>query len=284
MRTVWKGILKLSLVTIPIKLFPATSSSSLKFNQIHNECQSRIKSQRYCPHCGREVKNEEIVKGYAYEKDKYVIINEEDFSKVELETTKSINILQFVDEDRIDPIYFDRTYFVIPDGPIAMDGYILMREAMKERGRVAISKIVLSGKENLAAIRAKDNALVMSTLYYHNEVKSAGAFDELKEKASIGPADLKLAKQLVDNVSGEFDLSEFRDEYREKLLEIIKAKVAGEDLVVAPQVEVGKVINLMEALKKSVAQTTLKRKPMARAQRAKKVAKVEPKKAAKIKK
>ena len=283
MRTTWKGILKLSLVTIPIKLFPTTSSSSIRFNQIHDVCQTRIKNQKYCPHCDREVSSQEILKGYPYEKDKYVIMKDEDFDNVNLETTKSINILQFVAQEQVDPVYFDKTYFVIPDGPIAVDGYILIREAMKERGKIAIAKVVLSGKENLTAIRVKDDALMMSTLYYQDEVKNATSFDELKYEASITPADLKLAKQLVDNVTGNLDLSEYRDEYREKLLEIIKAKVAGREVVVAPQVEVGKVINLMDALKKSVAQTTVKRKPMARARRAK-IAKVEEKKIVKIRK
>jgi len=281
MRTIWKGVLKLSLVTIPIKLFPTTSSSSLRFNQIHSVCQTRIKYQKYCQHCGREVASEEILKGYPYEKDKYVIMNEEDFDKVALETTKSINILQFVDEEQVDPIYFDRTYFVMPDGPVAMDGYVLIRDAIKEREKVAVAKVVLSGKEYLVAIRVKGDALIMSTLYYQDEVKSAAVFDELKYEASIGPADLELAKQLVDNQTAEFDLSQFRDEYRDNLLNIVKAKVAGKEVVVAPQAEVAKVINLMEALKKSVAQTTLKRKPMARV---KKVAKAEPKKAVKVKK
>jgi len=274
---------KTSSLVKPIKLFPATSSSSLRFNQIHKECQTRIKYQKYCPQCGREVASEEILKAYPYEKDKYVVMEEDDFDNVNLETTKSINILKFVGQGQVDPIYFDKTYFVIPDGPIAMDGYVLIREAMKRIGKVAVAKVVLSGKEHLTAIRVKGDALIMSTLYYQDEVKSAAVFDELKYGASIGPADLKLAKQLVENVTGDFDPSEFRDEYQEKLLDIVKDKVAGKVVVVAPQVEVGKVINLMEALKQSVDKTTLKRKPMARAKRAK-IAKVEPKKTVKIKK
>jgi DNA end-binding protein Ku len=251
MRPIWKGYLRLSLVAVPVKVYSATSTHTLSFNQLHATCNSRINYTKTCPIHG-PVPAEEIVKGYAYEKDRYVIMEDEDFDKVRLESTKAVNIVRFVDASEIDPIYYESAYYLEPDGKIAREAYATLREAMA--GKVAIAKVVLRGKEDLVAVRATDNVLVMSTLHYGDEVKSASELDELKAKVEVAPDAVKLARQLVDGLQGPFEPQLYQDEYRDELLRIVEAKVEGREAVVADEAaEPAKVVNLMEALKKSLA-------------------------------
>lgn len=253
MRPIWKGYLKLSLVAVPVKVYSATASQSLSFNQLHAPCNSRINYTKTCPIHG-PVPNEEIVRGYAYEKDKYVILEDEDFEKVRLESTKSVNIVRFVDESEIDPIYYDSAYYLEPDGRIAKEAYATLREAMRDQ--VAIAKVVLRGKEELVAVRSSDNVLVMSTLYYADEVKNTEGLEELKGSVDVTPEAIKLARQLVEGLHGSFEPEIYKDEYREQLLAIIEDRIEGrEAVVVGAGPEPAKIINLMEALKKSLATT-----------------------------
>ncbi len=263
-RATWKGFLKISLVNIPIKVFPATESSgTISFNQLHGECRTRIQQKRWCPHCEREVPNSEIVKGYEFEKGRYVVLDEEDFDKVRPESTRVIDLVQFADESAIDPIYVDRAYYLAPDGGMASDAFAVMREGMK--GKVGIGKLALYGREYLVAVRPQGRGIVMYTLHHAAEIRGIEVVEELNSVATkVRPEEVKLAKQVIETFDAPLDLATYRDEYREGLQKIIDAKIAGEE-VVAPTVEAPpKVVNLMDALKKSLDAVSVEKKKPAK--------------------
>src|SRR5690349_8987798 len=264
-RPTWKGYLKISLVNIPIKVFPATDAgATLSFNQLHGECQTRIQQKRWCPKCEREVPNTDLVKGYEYEKGQYVVLDEADFEKVRTESTRVIDLIQFSDESSIDPMYVDRTYYLAPDGGVAAEAFALMREGMK--GKVGIGKLALYGREYLVAVRPHDNGIVMHTLHHAAEIRGMDQVEELNSVPSkVKPEEIKLAKQVIETFEAPLNLKDYKDEYREGLQEIIDAKIAGRE-VVAPEVEEPpKVVNLMEALKKSLDRVSEKKKSPAKA-------------------
>jgi DNA end-binding protein Ku len=198
------------------------------------------------------VSNDDIIKGYELAKEQYVILDAEDFDKVRLESTKSISIVQFVGDGDIDPVYYHGSHFLVPDGPVAIESYATIRKVMEEKGRVALAKVVLSGKEQVMAIRPKDGGFVMSGLYYGDEVRSMSDLEELQNQPDATPQEVELAGQLIDSITKPFHPESFEDEYRKQLLDIITAKADGKEIVEPPQVETGKVINLMEALKNSL--------------------------------
>src|ERR1041385_7613027 len=261
-RATWKGYLKVSLVNIPIKVFPATeSSATLSFNQLHGECNTRIKQKKWCPTCEREVTNTEIVKGYEYEKGRYVVLNEEDFEKVRTESTRVIDLVQFAEDTAIDPMYIDSTYYLAPDGGVATDAFAVMREGMK--GKVGVGKLALYGREYLIAVRPYGKGIVMHTLHHAAEIRGMDAVEELNSvPAKVKPEEIKLARQVIDTFQAPLNLSDYKDEYREGLQKIIDAKIAGEEIV-APAVDAPpRVVNLMEALRKSLdAVSSGKKKP-----------------------
>jgi DNA end-binding protein Ku len=264
-RATWKGYLKISLVNIPVKVFPATESAgTISFNQLHGECQTRIQQKRWCPHCDREVANTELVKGYEFEKGQYVVLTEEDFDKVRPESTRVIDLVQFADEAAIDPMYVDKTYYLAPDGPVAADAYAVMRDGMK--GKVGIGKLALYGREYLVAVRSHDRGIVMYTLHHAAEMRGMDSVEELNSVASkVRPEEIKLAKQVIETFDAPLDLATYKDEYREGLQAIIDAKIAGEE-VVAPTVEAPpKVVNLMDALRKSLDAVGTAKKKTAKA-------------------
>jgi DNA end-binding protein Ku len=264
-RATWKGFLKISLVNIPIKVFPATESGgSISFNQLHGECQTRIQQKRWCPHCEREVPNAEIVKGYEFEKGRYVVMSDEDFDKVRPESTRVIDLVQFADDSSIDPMYVDRTYYLAPDGKVASDAFAVMRDGMK--GKVGIGKLALYGREYLVAVKPHERGIVMYTLHHAAEIRSIDTVEELNGvAASVKPEEIKLAKQVIETFDAPLNLSDYRDEYREGLQRIIDAKIAGEE-VVAPAVEApARVVNLMDALKKSLDAVSAGKKKAAKA-------------------
>jgi len=264
-RATWKGYLKISLVNIPIKVFPATeSSATISFNQLHGECQTRIQQKRWCPHCNREVPNSEIVKGYEFEKGRYVVMSDEDFDKVRTESTRVIDLVQFADDASIDPMYVDRTYYLAPDGGVAADAFAVMRDGMQ--GKVGIGKLALYGREYLVAVRPHARGIVMHTLHHAAEIRSIDAVEELNSvPMKVKPEEIKLAKQVIGTFEGPLNLADYKDEYREGLQKIIDAKIAGEEIV-APSTETPpKVVNLMEALKKSLDTVSAQKKKPARA-------------------
>ena len=261
-RPTWKGFLKVSLVNIPVKVFPATeSAATLSFNQLHAECQTRIQQKRWCPHCEREVSNAELAKGYEFEKGRYVIVNEEDIQKVRVESTRVINLVQFANASDIDPIYVDRAYYLAPDGPMAAEAFAVMREGMA--GKAGIGKVALYGREYLVAIKPQKKGLVMYTLHHDAEIRSIDQIEELDAVPSkVKPEEMKLAKQVISTFDAELNLKDYKDEYTEGLRSIIDAKIAGED-VVAPEVqEPPKVVDLMEALRRSLDSVSTEKKKM----------------------
>jgi DNA end-binding protein Ku len=264
-RPTWKGFLKISLVNIPVKVFPATESSgTISFNQLHAECQTRIRQKRWCEHCNREVPNSEIVKGYEFEKGRYVVVSEDDFDKVRPESTRVIDLVQFADDSSIDPIYVDRAYYLAPDGTMAADAFAVMRDGMK--GKVGIGKLALYGREYLVAVKPQERGIVMYTLHHAAEIRSMDAVEELNAVAArTRPEEIKLAKQVIETFEGPLDLSTYRDEYQAGLRRIIDAKIAGEEIV-APSVEAPpRVVNLMDALKKSLDAVSSGKKKAAKA-------------------
>jgi DNA end-binding protein Ku len=261
-RATWKGFLKISLVNIPIKVFPATESgSTISFNQLHGECRTRINQKKWCSHCNREVTSSEVVKGYEFEKGQWVIVDEEDFEKVRTESTRVIDLVQFADEAAIDPMYVDRTYYLAPDGGPAGDAFAVMRDGMK--GKVGVGKLALYGREYLVAVRPHERGIVMHTLHHAAEIRSIDQVEELNSVTNKAkPEEARLARQIIESFEGPLDLRTYKDEYQEGLKAIIDAKIAGQEIV-APAAEAPpKVVNLMEALKKSLdAVSTQKKRP-----------------------
>src|SRR5438067_10356525 len=264
-RPTWKGFLKISLVNIPVKVFPATESSgSIAFNQLHGECQTRIQQKRWCPHCSREVPNTEIVKGYEFEKGHFVVLHDEDFDKVRPESTRVIDLVQFADDSAIDPMYVDRTYYLAPDGGMAADAFAVMREGMT--GKVGAGKLALYGREYLVAVRPHGKGIVMHTLHHAAEIRGMEAVEELNAvPAKAKPEEIKLAKQVISTFEAPLNLKDYKDEYREGLQEIIDAKIAGREIVAQQFEEPPKVVNLMEALRKSLDRVSDNKKAPAKA-------------------
>ena len=204
-RPTWKGYLKVSLVTIPVRVYPATeSSATVSFNQLHAECQTKIQQKKWCPHCEREITSAEVVKGYEFEKGRWVVIGDEDIAKVKTESTKIINLMQFTDEDAIDPMYVDKAYYLAPEGPMAADAYAVMRDGMK--GKAGIGKVAIHGREYLVAIRPHKQGLVMYTLHHAAEIRTIDQIDELREvRGTVNPAEMKLARQVIESIEGELE-------------------------------------------------------------------------------
>jgi DNA end-binding protein Ku len=251
-RPTWKGYLKISLVNIPIKVFPATDAgATLGFNQLHGECQTRIQQKRWCPKCEREVPNTDIVKGYEFEKGRYVVMNDEDIEKVRVDSTRIIDLEKFTDDTAIDPIYLERPYYLAPDGEVAKEAFTVMREAMK--GKAGIGKVALYGREYLVKVQPRENGLVMYTMRHANEIRRMDAIEELDNlPETVKPAEVQLAGQVIGTFAGDVDFESYRDEYQDGLRQIIDAKIEGREIV-APEVEAPpKVVNLMEALRKSL--------------------------------
>jgi DNA end-binding protein Ku len=271
-RPTWKGFLKISLVNIPVRVFPATdSAATISFNQLHGECQTRIQQKRWCPNCEREIPLAEIVKGYEFEKGRYVVMDEEDMAKVRPESTRVIDLVQFAPVDSIDPIYVERPYYLAPDGQMALEAFAVIREGMK--GMAGIGKLALYGREYLVAVQPREKGLVMYTMRRSNEVRSMDAIDELAGVPSkVKPEEIKMAKQVISNFEGELDLTEYKDAYQEELQRIIDAKIAGEEVVAAEEQTPPKVVNLMDALKKSLDAVSSTRKKSAKVAPAKPVA------------
>ena len=263
-RPTWKGYLKVSLVNIPIKVYPATeSSATISFNQLHGECRTRIQQKRWCPSCEREVPNSELVKGYEFEKGQYVVLSEEDLEKVRPVSTRVIELTQFADDKALDPIYIDRAYYLAPDGPMAAEAFAVMREGMA--GKAGIGKLALYGREYLVAVRPQESGMVMYTLHHAAEIRSITSIEELQTVPKQVKADeLKLAKQVIGTFDRTLDIASYQDEYKEELRKVIDAKIAGHE-VVAPEIEAPpKVVNLMDALRKSLDSVSAGKKKPAR--------------------
>ncbi len=255
-RSSWKGYLKLSLVSVPVKAFTAhDTSEEIHLNQLHAACNSRVRYLKVCPEHG-ELKSDEIVSGYEYGKDQYVIIEPDEIKQLRTQSDKSINIDGFVEPEKIDPIYHaGKNYYLVPDGVAGKKPFALLHRGMVEKGLCAIAQIVLSGRQQLVMVRPLDDLLVMAVLSYAKKVKSLDDFTDMVDDQKISAAEMTLANTLVDaSTIEEFDLAGYQDVYVEKMTALIEAKVEGEQVVLAPDPEEPQILNLMDALKKSVAE------------------------------
>jgi DNA end-binding protein Ku len=251
MRPLWKGAVSFGLVYVPVKLYAATEHKDIRFNYLHQKCKTPIQYRRYCPHCQTEVPMEEIVRGYEYEKGSYVIMADEDFDVSGGDGGKNINIMDFVNLADIDPVYFEKAYYLAPaEGGAKV--YELLKRAMRETGKVAVARIVIRNRESLATLRVSGNTLVMSTMHYPDEVRQTTALPELNYQVDLHENEVKMAVSLINSLSAEFQPEKYNDTYREGLMEIIQAKIAGEEITTPARRETGKVVDLMEALKASI--------------------------------
>jgi DNA end-binding protein Ku len=250
-RSMWKGAISFGLVTIPVSVFPATEEKSLRFNQLHDADMGRVRQKRVCEIDGEEVTYEHIVKGYEYEKDHYVVITDDDLDKVPVESSRAIDIVQFVDLDEIDPILFKKSYYLVPDETGAK-AYALLRKALSEESKVGIAKVSFRDKEHLAALRFKDNVFVLETMFWPDEIRAAD-FETVDGDSKVRGQEVEMAKSLIENLTEPWNPDAFKDDYREALMGIVEKKVAGEEIEFAPETAPAKVVDLMEALKASVA-------------------------------
>ncbi len=251
MRTIWKGAISFGLVHIPVKLYPATEQKDLKFNYLHAECHTPIKYEKKCPVCDREISMDEIIRGYEYEKGRYVILNEEDLDRLPVSGSKTVDILDFVQLTEIDPVYFVKSYYLAP-GDGGQKAYALLREAMERSGKIAIAKVVIRTKQSLAAIRVYRHSLMMETMLWPDEIRSIADLPELNYQTPIHENELKMADMLINSLTEPFAAEKYHDEYRRALVELIEARIAGQEVALPERPEVGKVVDLMEALKASI--------------------------------
>jgi DNA end-binding protein Ku len=266
MRTTWNGSLSFGLVNIPVGLAPATKpaarQSDVSFRLLHRECRSPIKQKRFCPVHERDLDPDEIVKGWEVTKGEFVIVEDADLEALEQrDTSRAIEITRFVPIDQVDPIYMDRTYFLVPASAGAQRRpYVLLLDAMRESGMGALGRFVLAGKEKLCLIRPKGDALALETLFLAEDVNSQAEIDESVSEVEAKGPELDLARQLIEGLVGEFDPAELTSEYRRDLRAMLEAKLAGEELARPEPVPETPVVDLMEALRRSVAEAQ-ERKP-----------------------
>jgi DNA end-binding protein Ku len=260
MKAIWKGAVTFGLVNIPVRLYSAVQEKSLKFHMLHEEDGGRIRYQRICSICGKEVTWDDIVKGYEFAKDQYVRFTDDELQALDVDSIKAVDVVSFVPLEDIDPIYFNKTYYVVPEAS-GLKAYRLLQEALEAEGQVGIAKVALRDKEHLATVRLKDDVFVLETMYWPDEIREP-AFEELERKVDVRDAEVKMARQLIQQLSSDFEPMEFRDEYRERLEQLVEQKVEGQEVTLAaePEEEPTVVVDLMEALKASVAEAK-KRSP-----------------------
>jgi DNA end-binding protein Ku len=270
-RSIWKGAISFGLVSIPVKLYTATESKDIAFRQIHDdECQSRIRQLRWCPVHEREVPYGEIARGYEYTKDRYVVLDEEDFDSLPLPSKHTINLDAFVDASEIDPIFYERSYYLEPDEAGAKPFALLMR-ALQEKGLVAVAKIAIRNKEQLCALRPQDGALTLETMYLADEIREAPS-EVAWQDTTVSAPELAMAETLIEMLRKPFAPETYHDDYREALQQVIDAKLEGVALEEAEPVEPPKVIDLMAALRASVEAAKAAAPPPAEAEAAPKPA------------
>ena len=251
-RSIWKGAISFGLVTIPVKLFSATEEKDISFRQVHPEDGGRIKYKRVCEKCGKEIPFAEIAKGYELPDGRMVILDKEDFDNLPLTTTKAVEVVQFVEEDEVDPTYFDKTYFLEAEGPGAKP-YVLLRDALIKSGRAAVVKVALRSRESLALVRPKDGVLLMHTMLWPDELRD-GSFAAPPENVTVSDAEVTMAQSFIEALAGDFHPEEFTDAYREALEAVVRAKADGiplaEETEEAPKE--AEVVDLVAALRASV--------------------------------
>ncbi|HEY8347797.1 MAG TPA: Ku protein [Symbiobacteriaceae bacterium] len=252
MRSLWKGSITFGLVTIPVKLYAATEDRDVRFHLLHEPCRTPVQYRKWCPACDREVSGEEIVKGFEYEKGRYVVVSPEELERIPVAAAHTVEIVDFVRLEQIDPIYFDRTYYLEP-GEGGARAYALLRRAMEETGRIAIARVVIRTRESLAAIRVfQGRVLVLETMHFPEEIRSPAGLTGLVEP-ELNPREVEMAVDLVSRLSADFTPEKYENRYRAQVLSLIEAKVAGEDVAPVAEAPVRtEVVDLMTALRASI--------------------------------
>jgi DNA end-binding protein Ku len=255
MRTIWNGSINFGLVNIPIGLAVAQQRKDTAFRTLHRECGTPIKQKRYCPFHERDVEADELVKGWEFSKGQFVLVEDSDLEAVALQRSQSVDIIRFVPIEQVDPIYFDRTYYLAPAGPEAQRRpYVLLLRAMQEASMAAVGKFVLWGKENLCLIRPLGESLVLETLFFAEDIRSRKEIDEAVEETDVKGPELAMATQLVESLVGDFDPEDYENQYRNDLRAMLEAKLEGKEISAPEPAPEAPVVDLMEALKQSVAQ------------------------------
>jgi len=251
MHTLWKGAISFGLVNVPVKMFAATEEKDIHMRYLHKECTTPLSFVRKCATCDREIGWEEIIKGYEYEPGKFVLFEKEELDQLAGEASREIKIMDFVDLKEIDPIYFQKTYYLSP-GDTGAGAYNLLLESMRQKSKIGIAKVSIRSKSSLAAIRVLDNCIVMETIFYPDEIRPVAQVPNLPEQTKVDEKELEMAKMLIEQLSTPFDPEKYTDDYRETLLDAIRHKVAGEEVQVAPEQKKANVIDLMSALQASL--------------------------------
>jgi len=265
MRTIWNGSISFGLVNIPIGLALATQRDDVSFRTLHRECGTPIKQKRWCPHHEREVEPDELVKGWEVAKGEFVLVDDADLESVALQRSQSIEILRFVELEDVDPVYFDRTYYLSPAAAdAARRPYVLLLRAMQETGMAAVGKFVLWGKENLCLIRPQGEALALELLFFADDVRAKNEIEEAVETVEVRDAELALAEQVINSLVGAWEPADFENEYRKDLRAMLEAKLSGETITRPEPVAETPVIDMLEALRRSVAEVQGEKKPAAK--------------------
>ena len=271
MRSIWKGHIRFSLVTIPVRIYNAVDTEeTIRFNQLHKEDNGAVGYEKKCKKCGKTLTTEEIVKGYQFEPEQYVIVSPEDLAKIKLKSTKVIEIEGFIDATEVHPSLYEAPYLVGPDGLVAAKTYSLLSEALKASGRVGIGKVVLRDREETVMVAPLDGGIMLYKLRQPNEVRKMDGVPQIEHK-EVSKDELKLSLSLVESMASSLKNLDLTDHYRDALREIIEAKIAGREIVSAPEEE-KPVVDIMTALRQSIEQTKAKKKPMERAKGEKKEA------------
>jgi DNA end-binding protein Ku len=251
MAATWKGTLSFGLVAIPIQLSPAARTERISFNQLHKVCHTRLKQPLFCPTCNRMVERSEVEKGYEYEKDQYLLFTEEELDRIEPESARIMEILEFCKLDEIDPLYYDASYHVAPEAAGAK-AYKLLHETMQRTGYAGIAKVTMHNREYIVIVRPRKNGLTLHTMFYSNEIRAASETGE--GKFEIKEQERSLAMQLVESLAAPFAPEKYHDTYQESLRTLIDAKAQGQDVVAVPSVAQAAPVDLMAALKQSLTQ------------------------------
>jgi len=261
---VWKGHLTFGLISIPIRLFSAARSERVSFHQLHRECHTRLRQPLFCPTCNRAVERSEVVKGYEYEKDQYVLFTDEELEKIAPPSARTMEILEFVKLEEVDPLHFDASYFATPE-EAGQKAYRLLLDAMEESGYGAIAKLTMHQREYTVVIRPRAKGLTLHTMFYANEIRQVAEYGQT-DAIELKGQEKKLAQQLIESLAAKFEPQKYVDEYQDRVKALIEAKLKGQEVATAPQPQLAPVIDLMEALKKSLSdRQALPKKPPARA-------------------
>ena len=261
MKTIWKGAINFGLINVPIKLSAATQKEDIAFKLLHKKCRQPLNQMRRCARCGKEVPFTDTVKGYEYEKGKFAVIEQKDLERLPVKSAKYIQIVDFIKLKEVDPVFYEKSYFLTPEAA-GEKAFLILRDVMKEADKVAIGKITIREKEHLCLIRAYDKILCMETMYFLNEVRSSetGEMEKIEKRNKVSDIEKEMAAKLLENLTAEFKPEKYHDEYREELVKLIQAKIDGDDTVEAAPVDADgpKVIDLMERLRQSIEATKKK--------------------------